>query len=198
MEGTVRRTHARPVHVVWAKLCVSQESEHEIHKFFLDHIGLAQHNLKSGLHVTVYHARRLLLGLSNYEKKVDIQIDPAHLRFMVMAPGGENPRPDVDPSTNAIGVRIKRNAPEVLRIRELRAIFYAYETPDVLGGRQPSSHVRNAFGARNFQPHITLLKKGYGLEPDLTKIGERFRAAISPIQLNRFVVTCRSKPLAAP
>jgi hypothetical protein len=69
MDCTAGRSRARPLHVVWAKLCVSQESEHEIHKFFLDHIGLVQHNLKSGLHVTVYHARRLLLGLSNFEKK---------------------------------------------------------------------------------------------------------------------------------
>jgi hypothetical protein len=78
--------------------------------------------------------------------------------------------------------------------RAIVSAHYPYETPDVLGLRQPSNHIRNAFGARHFQPHITLLKKGFGLDRDLTKIGEAFRASISPIRLNRFIVTCRSKP----
>jgi hypothetical protein len=50
----------------------------------------------------VYYARRSLLGLSDHEEQIDIKINPANLRFMVMTPGGENPRPDVDPSTSAL------------------------------------------------------------------------------------------------
>jgi hypothetical protein len=191
---SLARSSARSAHVVWAKLCVSQESERQIHKFFVDYVGLNRGILISDLHVTVYHARRPLLDLSDYEEGTIIEIDPVHLRFMVMAPGGENPRPDVDPSTKAIGVRIKRKAPGILQIRALRAKFYPYETPDVLGKRRPSNHTRSAFGARHFQPHITLIKKGCGIDRDLTKIGEAFRAAISPIRLDRFVVRCRSKP----
>jgi hypothetical protein len=116
---------------------------------------------------------------------------------MVMAPGGENPRPDVDPSINAIGVRIKRDAPGMQQIRAFRARFYPYETQDVLGVRRPSDHAKSAFGARHFQPHITLLRNGSNLDRDLTKIGNLFRASISPIGLNRLVVTCRSKSLVA-
>ena len=33
------------------------------------------------------------------------------------------------------------------------------------------------FGARHFNRHITLLKKGYGLQLSLTKIGERFQSS---------------------
>ena len=157
-------------------------------------MGLHKGIMKSGLHITIYHARRFLSGLSDYEEDVHIEIDPMHLRFMVMAPGGENPRPDVDPSSSAIGVRLKRKTPEMLQIRMLRSRFYQYETPDILGARRPSNHARSAFGARHFQPHITLMKNGAGIDRDLTKLGEAFRTSISPIRLNRLVVRCRSKP----
>jgi hypothetical protein len=190
---TVAQLKVRATHVVWAKLCVSDESESEIHDFFVARVGLARRFLKSGLRVSIYHARRNLAGLSDHEEDVEIEIDPPHLRFMVMTPGGENPRPDVDPSTNAIGVRIKRSAPEIQEIRAIRARFYAFETPDVLGVRRPSNHARSAFGARHFQPHITLLKSGCDIDRDLRKIGDLFRASISPIRLARLVVACRTK-----
>src|SRR5262245_10323737 len=133
-------------------LFVSSESERDIQRFFIQHVGLERRSLFKELHLTVYHARRLLAGLSDYEEQVAIDLEPAHLRFMVMAPGGENPRADIDPSRNSIGVRITRTAPALGQIRSLRARFFPYETPKLLGQRLPSSDGRSAFGARCFQP----------------------------------------------
>src|SRR5262245_8875475 len=108
---------------VWAMACVSKVSEQDIRNFFVSRIGVRSEALKSNLHVTVYYARRALTGLSDREERIDIEIDPANLRFMVMAPGGENPRPDIDVAAYEIGVRVKPGAPERLRIEELRARF---------------------------------------------------------------------------
>ena len=178
---------------VWALAYVSQASEQELHNFFIKQ-GLRRAVLKSNLHVTIYYARRVVPGLSNREERIDIQIDPANLRFMVLTPGGENPRPDADPSVNQIGVRIRRTAPERLEIENLRARFYDYESLQVLGARRPSDRRRNAFGARHFQPHITLLKSGADIDPDLTKLGERFRVSVGAIQLDRLVIKSRGRP----
>lgn len=158
-------SQARSTPDVWAVAYVSKASARDIRNFFVNRIGLKGDALKSDLHVTVYYARRSLPSLPNREERIDIEIDPVNLRFMVMAPGGENPRPDIDVSSHEIGVRIKRTAPERSRIEELRARLYTYETPELLGDRRASDHRRNAFGARHFQPHITLLKKGIRDQP---------------------------------
>jgi hypothetical protein len=193
VNAAVSQFSERTAHVVWAKLCVSRESEREVREFLAERLGFDRRGLNSGLHLTVYHARRVLPGLRGYEERADVEIDPAYLRFMVMAPGGENPRADVDPLSSAIGVRVKRSAPATEAIRGFRGRFFSYETVEVLGSRKPSTNVRNAFGARHFQPHITLLKKDHQIDRDLTSIGEVFRSSISPIRFDRFVVTCRSK-----
>jgi hypothetical protein len=191
MSGALIRT--RSDHVVWANLRVSRESQREIHNFFVQRIGLNRSNLQSDLHITVYHARRQLVGLVECDEAIHIEIDPMDFRFMTMTPGGENPRPDVDPSTCPIGVRIRRTTPATSLVREFRAKFYPHETPKVLGLRPPSTHTRSAFGARYFQPHITLLKSGTGIDSKLSLVGELFRASIPPVRLDRFIVKCRSR-----
>jgi hypothetical protein len=148
--------------------------------------------LYSNLHVTVYHARREITDLSDSKETVEVLIEPNSLRFMVMAPGGENPRGDIDPSQNPIGIRIKRNSAGTEKLLDLRSRFYRLETVEVLGSRKPSSHTRNAFGARYFQPHITLLRPGLPIDRDLAEIGTMFRKAVSPIRLDRFVVNNRT------
>lgn len=176
---------------VWATLFVSADSEREIHRFFIQQLNIPRRSLCSNLHITIYHARREIPDLSDSEERVEVLIEPHALRFMVMAPGGENPRSDIDPSQNPIGIRIKRDSLAIKELRDLRSRFYRLETVEVLGSRKPSSHTRNAFGARYFQPHITLLRPG-GTDRDLAEIGAQFRETISPIRLDRFVVTNRA------
>lgn len=193
MHPTTHWTRSTPD--VWAAAYLSKDSEKEIHNFFVNRVGLRTSILKSKLHVTVYYARRALSGLIGREEKIDIKIDPTNLRFMPMAPGGENPRSDIDIGMHEIGVRIKRGTPERLDLERLRANFYAFETPAVLEGRRASTNTRNAFGARNYQPHITLLKKGCRIEGSLRNLGEQFRMSMTQLRLDRFVIRTRARPL---
>lgn len=72
-----------------------------------------------------------------------------------------------------------------------RSRFYVLETPEVLGSHRPSTDTRSAFGARHFQPHVTVLRKASGVDSDLTKAGRAFREAIPAVRFDRFVVRCK-------
>lgn len=155
-------------------------------------MGLRPALVHERLHLSVYHARRPLNGLMDTEEPVAIEVAADDLRFMAMTPGGENPRPEIDPAQCHVGVRVRRSSPATQVIHALRSRFFPLETLDVIGVRKPSSHVRNAFGARHFQPHVTLIRPQNGLNSDLKEIGTACRAAVAGIQFDRFVVRCRS------
>jgi 2'-5' RNA ligase len=70
----------------------------------------------------------------------------------------------------------------------LRERLIAFESPDALGNRKPSSRARSAFRARSFQPHMTLLRPGSGIDPDLTKLGATFRAHFDALHFDRFQI----------
>jgi hypothetical protein len=111
-------------------------------------------------------------------------------------PGGENKRPDVNPETSPIGLRVTRQGAAMKQILELRQRFLEYETPKVLGQRRPSTARRNAFGARHFQPHITVLWSGKELGGDLGSAGVKFRSIVDYIHFDRLIVDCKEpKPL---
>lgn len=177
---------------VWAMLFLAKESEKAIHRFLTQQMGLRRTLLHERVHLSVYHARRALDGPTNYEESVAIEVPAEDLRFMAMTPGGENPRPEIDPARCHVGVRVKRSSSATQRIRAFRSRFFPLETLDVIGVGQPSDHKRNAFGARHFQPHVTLIRPNNGLNRDLKEIGTAFRSALAAIRFDRFVVKCRS------
>ena len=176
---------------VWAILHVAEDSEREIRAFFIEHELIKPRLVRTALHLTVYHARRPL-GLRVFNEPVSIEIAPAALRLMTMTPGGENPRPDLDPARASIGARLQRADPGCQSILQLRQQFYPFETSQVLKNRPPSTARSNAFGARHYQPHITLLRPKTGIDRDLTMLGDRLRATIPPIRFDRLTVTTRT------
>jgi hypothetical protein len=107
---------------------------------------------------------------------------------MVLAPGGENPRPELDPSKLKVGIRIHRKSAARATILEFRRRLFQHETRQVLGTRAPSTDLRSAFGARSFQPHMALLRAGSGIERNLTPLGAAFRSALSELTFDRFEV----------
>ena len=125
------------------------------------------------------------------KKEISVRVHTRDLRFMVMVPGGENKRPDVDPETSPIGLRVNRQSDAMGQILEQRRQFLEYETPKVLGERKPSTSRRNAFGARHFQPHVTVLWRGKELGGDLSPIGAKFRSIVESIHFHRLVVDCK-------
>jgi 2'-5' RNA ligase len=107
---------------------------------------------------------------------------------MVMAPGGENPRPELSPAMRKVGIRVHNKSNFRKTIDELRNELIEFETKEVLGNRIQSSRSRNAFGSKFFQPHITLLKAGSGIQDDLTEVGNLFRDCVNEITFDKFVI----------
>jgi hypothetical protein len=177
---------------VWAIFWVSATSCREIRHFLLDQWGIKASAVVRGLHLTAYHARCKLHGVSNTRERVDIQIDTAETRFMVMTPGGESPRDDVHPNDRKCGIRLKPQNSAMSAILAVREQFYGLETEEVVGERRRSSPRRNAFGAHAFQPHITLVLPGSGVARDLKPLGAAFRQAIPHIHLDSLTIEHRS------
>ena len=123
---------------VWATAHRHGKSEQKLRNFFNQIVGIPTSLIKREMHVTVYHARRNIRTLSNTTETVSFAIPGSELRMMAMAPGGENPRNDIDTSRCMIGLRIRRANGACAAIEELRERFYCHETIDVLGARKPS------------------------------------------------------------
>jgi hypothetical protein len=177
-------------------MMLDQSSQERVAEFFMRNVSIKKNGIKKKMHLSIYHARRPLLGIQNQEKEISVRIHSRDLRFMVMVPGGENKRPDVDPETSPIGLRVNRQSDAMDKILELRRQFLEFETPKVLGQRKRSTARRNAFGARHFQPHITVLWRGRELGSDLSPAGAKLRSMVEAIHFDRLVVDCK-EPQAA-
>ena len=112
---------------------------------------------------------------------------------MVMYPGGENPRPELDPAMLTVGIRVQRQSAARATILEFRTRLTDHENRRVLGARAPSTDKSSAFGARTYQPHMSILRPGSEIDRDLKAIGERFRQTIGDLTFDRFVVDVVTK-----
>ncbi|MES2780836.1 MAG: hypothetical protein V4651_13165 [Bacteroidota bacterium] len=173
---------------IWAQLCVSRTCINEIHSFFRSEYKVEPEYLIQNLHLTIYHARRPMQNLSELRQNCNLSIDTLDTRFMVLAPGGENPRPDIIQEKQKIGIRIKKSSNFRNVIEQYRDSLIEHETPHLLGNRKPSIRTRNAFGARNFQPHIAIIKSGNGIVTDLSEIGDNFRDFVQEIKFDKFII----------
>ncbi len=166
---------------VWAYLNVCVSDEERIRQFLTQQMGIHPRYIFGRMHLTVFYARRFVPELQPLIEEANVLLPAQDARFMVLAPGGENPRPDLDPAANKVGIRVHRQSSASPLIQSYRARLLAYETLTVLGIRKPSTAKTSAFGARHFQPHMTLLRSGSGIARDLTMIGEEFRRSFGPV-----------------
>lgn len=173
---------------VWAQFRVAKKSVVEIEDFFMQEYNILPNFLISNLHLTIYHSRRPMPDIEEIFKSCHLSIDTMDTRFMVLAPGGENPRPDLVPAERKIGIRIHKASKFREKILEYREQFFLHETPKVLGLRKASSKTKNAFGARSFQPHIAILKSGSGIQTNLTEVGGNFRDFVQEIHFDKFLI----------
>ena len=176
-----------------AMLKVSKSSEDQIGAFFLDAYGMRPNRLKSNLHLTVYYGRRPLPGLRQACHPVRIIADTDETRFMILAPGGENPRPELDPRALSVGIRVTRRNRAVADIQELRQSVYRFETLEVIGKRKATMAWTNCFGSRHYQPHIQLLRPWHKIDSSLARIGSRFRSEIDYIEFDHFQIEFRHR-----
>ena len=174
-------------------LRVSAKSAARITAFFGEHYGVRANRLQSNLHLTIYHGRRPLPGLSEYSRPVRISAPTAESRFMVLVPGGENPRDSIDARAHSVGIRLTRRNDAIAAIQYLRRQVYRLETRGVVGGRKLTTAWTNCFGSRNYQPHVQLLRPWHKIDATLTEIGSLFRSEIEDIHFDLFYVEERSR-----
>lgn len=188
MKGeVVRKRHS---YEVYAVLRVTRRCEGVINNLLLDECDVPRHAIQHGLHLTVYYGRRPLPGLVSADRPVRMRADALETRFMVLAPGGENPRPELEPSRRSVGIRLTRRNLAIKHVQRLRESIYSLETPAITSSRKPTSAWTNCFGARHYQPHIKLLRPGSEIDSDLTNLGEIFRSEMEWIEFDRFEVRC--------
>ena len=178
---------------VYAILWGTRTCEERIARFLLDKCDIPQGAIQRGLHLTVYYARRPLPGLVEESQRVHINANVDETRFMVLAPGGENPRPDLEPSRCSVAIRLTRRNQAIAEIQRLRKSVYRLETNEVVGNRTATTTWRNCFGARHYQPHIKLLRPGSEIKRDLADIGTIFRSEIEQIEFGKFQIRFRDK-----
>ncbi len=183
------RTHD---YELYALLLVTKASEERVSSFLAQMGGIRKSVIRRGLHLTVYYARRPLPGLVEGTWPVHISANTDETRFMVLAPGGENPRPEIDPRRHSIGIRLTRRNRAIADIQQLRKSVYQLETDRVVGCRKRTTAWTSCFGARHYQPHITLLRSDSRIQHDLTEIGSAFRSEVEGIEFDRFQIKVRS------
>ena len=179
---------------VWAQLFLCAEDCDRTRHFFVSELGIKPKFVVRRPHITVYHARRPMAGLTSIAEAARIVVPVSETRFMVLAPGGENPRPELEPAARKVGIRVRRRTEGMQQILEYRDRMLSYETPSVLGTRRPSTRKTSAFGARNFQAHMALLRAGSGIPRDLRKVGVPFRERIGSLLFDRFQVEIVARP----
>lgn len=181
----------RSQYEVWAYLRASPKSTRLITEFFVEEYDIKPEYIAPEMHLTIYHSRRPMPLLEESAESHIIAIRTLETRFMVLSPGGENPRPYLVLARERVGIRIKKNNYLREKIKEFRSTFFLHEDKKVLGRRKPSTHSKNAFGARNYQPHITILLKHSGIQRTLTEVGENFRNSIETIEFDKLIFKSR-------
>ena len=176
-----------------AILQVSEACESTIIAWLLEYLRVRPGRIKSNLHLTVYHGRRPLPGVNEHRSSIDIVAPTDEMRLMVLAPGGENPRDSIDPRQYSVGLRLTRRNAAVSDIQGIREQIYEHETEEIVGGRKPTTAWKSCFGARNYQPHIQLLKPWHKVEASLSEIGSSFRSAIHEISFDTLTIDSRNR-----
>lgn len=179
---------------VWAQLFLCAEDRVRVHDFFVSEFGIKARCIVRNMHITVYHARRPMPGVVPISEPTELILSAAETRFMVLAPGGENPHPDLDPARRKVGIRVHRQSAALPFILALRERLLQHETWRVLGRRPPSTHRSNAFGARHYQPHMAVLRAGSGIGRDLKQLGVPFRQRLGDLRFDRFEVEVVGPP----
>lgn len=179
---------------IWAQLFLSKTDSDRIRDFLVNDIGIKSKFIVKHMHMTVYHGRRPMPGVIESHENIHFILPALETRFMVMAPGGENARPNLIPGKRKVGIRIHRQSPAMKVLKVYRDRLINLETKAVLGKRQKSNMRRNAFGSRYFQPHLAIIEAGSGIAQDLTWIGKLFRETLGNLIFDKFIVEVKLKP----
>ena len=184
--------HSNRPYRLFGILWVTRRCEALISDLLVDECGIPKEAIQHGFHLTVYESRRPIPGVAPTSQAAEFYAETSESRFMVLAPGGENPRPELEPRRRSVGIRLTKRNRAIEPILNLRRDLYRRETQETTKNRKATTDWTNAFGARHYQPHIKLLRPGSDIDRDLTKIGELFRAEISRVEFDKFEIRVRT------
>ena len=181
-----------PRYSLYSLLWIDRESEKEISDVLKYKCGVDEEHIQRRMHLTIYHSRRRLIDVKRSKSYEIIKADVKETRFMVLAPGGENPRKNINVNKSPVGIRLTRRNIAMPRLLQLRRSFYKYENERVLRNRRhKTSDKKNAFGSNHFQPHILMIRPGNRINVNLTDIGKIFREELKYIYFNKFEIKDR-------
>ena len=92
------------VYNIYALLWIDKDSEKEISDVLKKKCGISEEYIQRGMHLTIYHGKRKLPGIKPSTTYEIIKSNVNETRFMVFAPGGENPKTDIDPNKKSVGI----------------------------------------------------------------------------------------------
>lgn len=185
----------KPITEVWAQLFLCDKDRVRVRDFFINEFKIKPKSIIKKMHLTVYYSRRPMPGVVPTKESVSIIVPAEETRFMVLAPGGENPRPDLEPKEHRIGIRIHKQSRTLEKISDLRSRLLRFETKQVLGSRAPSTNKTNAFGAQYFQPHVVFLEPQNEIGRELSLVGKSFRNLIGALTFDRFEIKITNRIL---
>jgi hypothetical protein len=180
----------KPQHSLYVKAEMSEISRRKLIDFLRGNDLIKNEKILDSFHITIYLAEFKTIYRGNEIRPISLRVPIEETRLMVMAPGGENPRPDIDPMRCAIGARIRRGAAREY-IYDLRREFYHVEDSIYFGRRKKSSNTHNAYGAKIFQPHFTMTESAALIEDNLRDIGEKMRSEIKYVSFDKMYVNAR-------
>ena len=100
----------KPTYQIFALLFLNKKNEEEISHVLTNICKIPKECVQRRMHMTIYHSRRPLPGVSFGSWSENIKANIDETRFMVLAPGGENPKANLIPSERSVGIRLtKRN-----------------------------------------------------------------------------------------
>tara|TARA_B110000858_G_scaffold154176_1_gene175830 strand:+ start:81 stop:632 length:552 start_codon:yes stop_codon:yes gene_type:complete len=174
---------------LYALLWLNRDSEEEISDLLRNRCGIDKEYIQRGMHLTIYHSKKKLIGIEDYKSYRKIKADVKETRFMVFAPGGENPREDINPNNSSVGIRLTRRNIAIPEIIKLRRSIYKNEDEIMLKGRRnQTSDWKNSFGSSHFQAHIKMIRPGSNINKDLTLLGKILREELKYIYFNKFEI----------
>ena len=102
-------------------------------------------------------------------------------RFMVMSPGGDNPRNKKSVHRSKIGIRFTKRSPLFNELDAIRQHLSFLDNQALPLTSSNTGRNDNAYGVKRFIPHITLINRNNNLPNNLHGLGAKFREDIREI-----------------
>ena len=177
----------KKIYNIYALLSLDEDSEKEISDVLEKKCGISKKHIQRQMHLTIYHGQRKLPGINSSTTYEIIKANVNETRFMVMAPGGENFRKNINPARRPVGIRLTKRNIAIPKILELRRSIYKHEnqTP-IKNWKQKTSDWKNAFGSSHYQAHMTMIRPDSNINKNLMLIGKIFRNELKTIHFRKF------------